>query len=327
MSGILICASIVNNTISMPTREVIGMGRKIAEQTGDQVSVALLGADVSPFPQELIRSGADRVYVCENENLAEFHANIYLKALQDIVAKAEPSIVIFPAESAGMELAPRLAHRLKAGIVSDCIGCEVKDGAAVFTKPVYGSKAMAQLKVTSPVAIVTVRPRTQEALAEDPGRSGETIAVDSALAGIQPETTTIERVEEEVVECSLEDANIVVSGGRGLKDSESFEELRSLAKILNGAVGASRVAVDQALVPPTCQIGLTGKIVAPDVYFAFGISGASQHIAGMSGSKYIVAINSDPEAPIFSISNVGVVEDYRNVLPTIIEELRSRLNR
>jgi len=146
-------------------------------------------------------------------------------------------------------------------------------------------------------------------------------------AEIQPETKTIERIEEEVVECTLEDANIVVSGGRGLKDSESFEQLRDLAKLLNGAVGASRVAVDQALVPPSCQIGLTGKIVAPDVYFAIGISGASQHIAGMSGSKYIVAINSDPEAPIFGISNVGVVDDYRNVLPTIVEELRSHLNR
>ncbi len=327
MSGILICASIFNNMISMPTKEVIGMGRKIAETTGDPVSVALLGADVSSFPQELIISGADRVFVCENEKLAEFHANIYLKALQDIVAEADPTVVLFPGEAAGQELAPRLGHRLGAGVVTDCIDCEVQEGNVIFTKPVYGSKAMARLKVTSKIAVVIVRARTQEIFPEDQGRTGETIAVESALAEIQPETKTIERIEEEVVECTLEDANIVVSGGRGLKDTESFEQLRDLAKLLNGAVGASRVAVDQALVPPSCQIGLTGKIVAPDVYFAIGISGASQHIAGMSGSKYIVAINSDPEAPIFGISNVGVVDDYRNVLPTIVEELRSHLNR
>ena len=327
MSGILICASIANNTISTPTKEVIGMGRKIAEKTGDPVSVALLGADASSFPQELIISGADRVFVCENEKLAEFHANVYLKVLQDIVAKADPTVIIFPGEAAGLELAPRLAHRLGAGVVTDCIDFEIKDGTVIFTKPVYGSKAMARLKVTTPIAVATVRPRTQDMFPADQGRTGETVVVDSALDDIQPETKTIERIEEEVVECTLEDANIVVSGGRGLKDSESFEQLRALARMLNGAVGASRVAVDQALVPPTCQIGLTGKIVAPDVYFAIGISGASQHIAGMSGSKYIVAVNSDPEAPIFSISNVGVVDDYRNVLPTIIDELRSRLNR
>lgn len=327
MSGILICASIANNMVSMPTREVIGMGRKIAEKTGDPVSVALLGADVSPFTQELIRSGADRVFVCEHEKLAEFHANVYLKALQRIVSEADPTVILFPGEAAGLELAPRLGHRLKAGVITDSLDFEIQDNGIVFTKPVYGSKAMARLRAATPIVVATVRPRTQDPFAADETRAGETIRVESALDDIQPETKTIERVEEEVVECTLEDANIVVSGGRGLKDSESFEQLRALAKILNGAVGASRVAVDQAMVPPSCQIGLTGKIVAPDVYFAIGISGASQHIAGMSGSKYIVAVNSDPEAPIFSISNVGVVEDYRNVLPTIISELRSRLSR
>jgi len=328
MSGILICTSIVNGTVSKPSKEVLGMGRKIAEKTGDPVSAALLGAAVSDFVQELIISGADSVYTCESDNLAEYHANnTFLKALQDIVAKVDPGIIIFPGEAFGMELAPRLAHRLGAGVVTDCIDYDVQGDTICFIKPVYGSKAMARMRITTPVAVVSVRPRTQDPFEADSSRSGESIAVESALETVLPETKTVERVEEEVVECSLEDANVVVSGGRGLKDAESFEQLRELARMLNGAVGATRVAVDQALVPPSCQIGLTGKIVAPDVYFAIGISGASQHIAGMSNSKYVVAINSDPEAPIFSISNVGVVDDYRTVLPTVIDELKKQLSK
>ena len=327
MSGILIYTSIVCDMVSTPTKEVLGMGRAIADKTGETVSAALLGADASSLTQDLIDSGADAVYTVQNDKLSEFKANIYLKALEDVVAEAQPGLILFPGEAAAMELAPRLAHRLDAGLVTDCIEFDVQDHTVIFTKPVYGSKALARMKITSPVALATVRPRTQESFSAEAGRTGETISVVSDLDTLAPESETVERVEEEILECTLEDANVVVSGGRGLKDVESFEQLRQLARMLNGAVGATRVAVDQAMVPPSCQIGLTGKIVAPDVYFAVGISGASQHIAGMSGSKYIVAINSDPDAPIFSISNVGVVEDYRNILPTLIEELRKNLGK
>ena len=326
MPGILIYTSIVCDMVSTPTKEVLGMGRAIAEKTGETVSAALLGADVSSLTQDLIEAGADAVYITQNDKLSEFKTNIYLKALEDVVAQAQPRLILFPGEPAAMELAPRLAQRLSAGLVTDCVEFDVEDDTVIFTKPVYGSKALARMKVASPVALATVRPRTQEPFSAEAGRTGESISVESELDALAPETETVERIEEEVLECALEDANVVVSGGRGLKDVESFEQLRELARLLNGAVGATRVAVDQAMVPPTCQVGLTGKIVAPDVYFAIGISGASQHIAGMSGSKYIVAINSNPDAPIFSISNVGVVEDYRNVLPTLIEEIRKNLS-
>ena len=326
MPGILIYTSIVCDMVSTPTKEVLGMGRAIAEKTGETVSAALLGADVSSLTQDLIEAGADAVYITQNDKLSEFKTNIYLKALEDVVAQAQPRLILFPGEPAAMELAPRLAQRLSAGLVTDCVEFDVEDDTVIFTKPVYGSKALARMKVTSPVALATVRPRTQEPFSAEAGRTGESISVESELDALAPETETVERIEEEVLECALEDANVVVSGGRGLKDVESFEQLRELARLLNGAVGATRVAVDQAMVPPTCQVGLTGKIVAPDVYFAIGISGASQHIAGMSGSKYIVAINSDADAPIFSISNVGVVEDYRNVLPALIEEIRKNLS-
>ncbi len=327
MSGILTVTSIINGSVSTPTKEVLGMARAIAGKTGDSVAAALVGADVSDLASELIASGADQVCICDHVSLTEFCANLYLKALETIVEKVAPRIVLIPGEASGTELAPRLAQRVKAGLVTDCISYETSGDSIIFTKPVYGSKALARIRIATPVSLVTVRPRTQDPYPEAADRTGETIQLELALDSTPPETRTIERMEEEVLECSLEEANVVVSGGRGLRDTEAFEQLRELAGLLNGAVGASRVAVDQALVPPSCQIGLTGKIVAPDVYFAIGLSGASQHIAGMSGSKYIVAINNDEEAPIFDISNVGVVEDYRDVLPVLITELKKHFSK
>jgi len=326
MSGILITTSVFNGSVSMPTREVLGMARAIAAKTGDSVSAALVGAEVSGLASELIAAGADQVCICEDVKLSEFCANLYLEALQTIVEKVAPRIILMPGEASGTDLAPRLAQRLKGGLVTDCIEYEFSGDTILYTKPVYGSKALARIRITTPVSLVTVRPRTQDVYPEAADRTGETIRIELALDSCPPETRMIERMEEEVLECTLEEANVVVSGGRGLQDAEAFEQLRELANLLNGAVGASRVAVDQALVPPSCQIGLTGKIVAPDVYFAIGLSGASQHIAGMSGSKYIVAINNDEDAPIFDISNVGVIEDFRNVLPVLITELKKHLS-
>jgi electron transfer flavoprotein alpha subunit len=219
-----------------------------------------------------------------------------------------------------MDLAPRLAYRLGAGLVTDCVDFAIRDGRCIFIKPVYGGKALAHLRVTTPVALATVRPRTQEPFPADTRRIAERVIVAPQIESIPRETTVIDRSEEEGEEVNLEDAKVVVSGGRGMGSSEAFRQLKKLAKILGGAVGASRTAVDAGWVPPSHQVGQTGKIVAPDVYFAVGISGSSQHIAGMGGSKIIVAINRDPEAPILRIANLGVIEDYRNVLPALIDE-------
>jgi len=326
MSGILVYTSIINQSVSIPTKEVLGMARAIAEKTGGSVTAALLGSGVSGLAQDLIASGADQICVCDHSKLAEFSANIYLKALEAVVEKVAPTIILIPGEAVGADIAPRLAQRIEGGLVTDCIEYEVSGDTVIYTKPVYGSKAMARIRTVSPMSLVTVRPRTQEAFPEDTGRTGNTVQLDLALEALEPETKAIERMEEEVVECALEDANVVVSGGRGLQDPEAFGQIRELANLLNGAVGATRVAVDQAMVPPSCQVGMTGKIIAPDVYFAIGISGASQHIAGMAGSKYVVAINKDEHAPIFSISNVGVVDDFRNVLPVLIDEFKKHIS-
>ncbi len=181
MPGILVYTSIVCDMVSMPTKEVLGMGRAIAEKTGETVSAALLGAEVSSLTQDLIEAGADAVYITQNDKLSEFKTNIYLKALEDVVAKAQPRLILFPGEAAAMELAPRLAQRLTAGVVTDCIEYEVQGDTVIFTKPVYGSKALARMRVISPVAVVTVRPRTQGPISVDKGRTGESIPVDGRV--------------------------------------------------------------------------------------------------------------------------------------------------
>jgi electron transfer flavoprotein alpha subunit len=327
MSEILVSITVKNGSISAPTREVLGMARRIAGKTGDSVAAALVGANVPSLAQEVAVAGADKVYVSAHEALTEFHPSIYLRVLQTLLEKAKPNLIIFPGDEIGLDLAPRLAHRLGAGLVTDCIDVEIQDGTMIFTKPVYGGKALAKMKTHAPVSVLTVRQRTQEPYPPDEGRTAETVTVEPKIESALPETTLTKRIKEEREEVALEDAKVIVSGGRGLGGPEPFEELKKMAKLLGGAVGASRPAADEGWMPPSHQVGQTGKIVAPDLYIAIGISGSSQHLAGMSGSKVIMAINTDPEAPIFKVANLGVVEDYRNVVPTFIAELTNVLSK
>ena len=327
MPAILTVAVFRDGVLSAPTREILGMARRIADHTGDPVATALIGTGVSSFAQELIASGTDVVYGAEKDLLRESHPNLYGEILEHIAERAKPSIVIFPGEGTAVDLAPRLAFRLKASLITDCIDFEIQSGRLLLTKPVYGGKALAKMSAATPRIVVTVRPRSQAPLVRDPRRTGELIMVEEPTQSKVPDLVLVRRVEEEKGEGNLEDARVVVSGGRGIGGAEGFQELRRLAKILDGALGATRAAVDAGWVPPSSQIGQTGKIVAPDIYFAIALSGSSQHLAGMTGSKIIVAINRDPEAPIFRAANVGVVDDYRNVLPGFVGELERILSK
>ncbi len=327
MGEILTLAIAKEEGLSSSSREVLGMARKIVGHTGGQVATALVGAKVSPLTQELFAFGADRVYLVENEKLKEFHANMYLRILQEIVQKAEAKIILVPTETMGSDIGARLAFRLEAGLVTDCTDFEIQNGKILFIKPVYGGKALAKIKVDAQISLVTVRSRAQEPISADSNKKGELTIVELEDLAIPPETRLIEKIEEKEEEIPLEDAKIIISGGRGIGGTEAFEELRKMAKILGGAVGASRAAVDAGWAPPSLQVGQTGKIVSPELYFAIALSGSSQHVAGMSGSKMVVAINRDPEAPVFRIANLGIVEDYRNVLPTLIDELKQVLNK
>jgi electron transfer flavoprotein alpha subunit len=327
LAVILVLTEVRSGSLSTSSKEILGMGRRIADQNGDRVAAALIGGKVSQFTKELAGWGADVVYVSEHERLGEFQPGLYLKVLQDMAEAAQPHTILFPADGPGMDLAPRLAYRLGAGLVTDCIDFEVRDGRCIFVKPVYGGKALGRLRVTTPVALATIRPRTQKPCPMNNSRALKEIILTHPIESIAPDWKVLDRIEEEGEEVLLEEAKVVVSGGRGIGGSEGFKPLKQLAKILGGAVGASRTAVDAGWVPPSHQVGQTGKIVAPDVYLAIALSGSSQHVAGMGGSKVIVAINRDPEAPIFRIANLGVVEDYRNVLPALIEEFSRILHR
>lgn len=327
MGEILTLAIAKEEGLSSSSREVLGMARKIVGHIGGQVATALVGANVSPLTQELFAFGADKVYLVENEKLKEFHANMYLRILQEIAQKAEAKIILVPTETMGLDIGARLAFRLEAGLVTDCTDFEIQNGKILFIKPVYGGKALAKIKVDAPISLVTVRSRAQEPILADSNKKGELTIVALEDLAIPPETRLIEKIEEKEEEIPLEDAKIIISGGRGIGGMEAFEQLRKMAKILGGAVGASRAAVDAGWAPPSLQVGQTGKIVSPELYFAIALSGSSQHVAGMSGSKMVVAINRDPEAPVFRIANLGIVEDYRNVLPTLIDELKQVLNK
>ena len=299
-------------------REVLGGARRLADASGGQVIAGALGA-AAQAAQGMIAHGADRVLTVEG--LPEGDADAYVAAAEAVCRQAGAGLVLLPGDRFGWEVGPRLAHRLGAGIVTDCVGISWDSGRFVMTKPVYGGKAMARLVVRTPVQVALVRVRTMEPLEPDASRSGTVEALSVSAPGGR--VKLLERKQEESRgQVRLEDARVVVSGGRGLGGPEPFKLLEEIAQVLGGAVGASLAAVDAGWASPQQQVGQTGKTVAPDVYIAVGISGASQHIAGMSGSKTIVAINKDPEAPIFRVAHLGVVADYKEVLPAFLAELR-----
>lgn len=321
MSEILVCASTAGDTVSTCTMEALGLARRLADAKGDSVGLALIGANAAVLARSLENCGADKLYVSADAALAEFDGGLYLACLQKITQGIALSLVLFPSDEKGADLAARFAHRLQAGVVNNCVAVEFKDGCFIATKGVYGGKALASMKIHTPVAVATVRQRSQQPCAADAKRKAQVVEVEPPVKSSSAEFVLLDRAAEERKELAIENADVVVSGGRGLGGPEPFDDLRKIADILHGAVGASRAAVDAGWLPVSRQVGQTGKIVAPSIYFAIGISGASQHLAGMSSSKMIVAINQDPVAPIFKVANVGIVDDYRNVLPTLITEL------
>ena len=305
---------------SAAVRELLGGARRLAEKSGGQVVAGALGA-AAQAAQGMVEYGADQVLTVDHPALAEHDAEAYAAAAEAVCDRTGEALVLVPGDRLGWEVAPRLAHRLKAGVVTDCVSVDWDGSRFVMTKPVYGGKAMAKLVARTAVQVALVRTRAMEALAPQPGRAGrvEALSVDLAPGRVK----VVERKKEETQgQVRLEDAPVVVSGGRGLGGPEPFKMLEEIARLLGGAVGASLAAVDAGWISPQHQVGQTGKSVAPDLYIAVGISGASQHVAGMSASKTIVAINKAPEAPIFRVAHIGVVGDYKEVLPSFLAELR-----
>ncbi len=326
--GVLIVGERADTGLAAITTELLGIGRKLADDLGEGLAAVLLGDKVADLAEEAIRFGADKVYVVESPLLKDYVGDMYVAAMEKLCREASPKILIMGQTSMGRDLAPRLAFRLETGVVTDCLELSIDPDskAMLMTKPVYGGNAQSiQVCADARPQIATVRPKSMEPLKKDESRKGEVVKFDPGLGESVARVKFLEKVKEEVEGVKLEDAEVVVVGGRGLGGPEPFEQLKALAKLLGGAVGASRPPCDSGWVPATWQVGLTGKLVTPRLYIGVALSGASQHLAGCSGSKHMVAINKDPEANIFKVCQYGVVGDYKKVLPPLTVKIKELL--
>ncbi len=301
--------------------EAVAAAKTVSE--GGEVIGVVFGESVAEAGKELIHYGADRVIVVEHAELKQYSSDGYTQALMAVIDQESPEGIILGHTSLGKDLAPRVAGKLGSGLISDAIAVEEAGGNIVFTRPIYSGKAFEKRVVTDGIIFATIRPNNINPLEHDAGRSGD---VQSLSVDIKDLRTVIKEVLRKATEgVDLSEAKVIVAGGRGVKSTEGFEPLKELADVLGGAVGASRGACDADYCDYALQIGQTGKVVTPDLYIACGISGAIQHLAGMSNSKVIVAINKDPEANIFKVADYGIVGDLFEVVPLLTEEIKALL--
>ena len=323
-NGVLVVGEITDGQLSVTTREVLAAGRGVADQLGCKLAIGLLGVDVQAPAEDAFRYGVDKVYAVSSPLLAEYQVELHLAALDKLCSEASPNVLLMARTLIGREVAPRLAFRLGVGLIQDCLEVSIdsKTGKLLGNRPVYGGNAVATVACADIPQMAAVRPKAYEPLEPDAPLGGEMVPLELDLDPSIAKVKVVEVVKEESEGVKLEDAKIVVAGGRGLGGPEPFKDIEELARVIGAGVGASRAAVDSGWVPSNWQIGLTGKSITPDLYITVGISGASQHMAGCSGAKVIVAINKDPEANIFRESRYGVVGDWQKVLPALSEALR-----
>ncbi|MGW9100419.1 electron transfer flavoprotein subunit alpha/FixB family protein [Priestia megaterium] len=301
--------------------EAIAAAKLIAD--GGEIVAALFGETISDEILTLIHYGADRVIKVEHPDLKLFTTDAYQQALLQVMDEEKPDGLVMGHTAQGKDLSPRIATKLNAGLVSDLVNIELDGGKAIFTTPIYSGKAFEKIKIKDGVILATVRPNNIAPLEKDNSRSGDVSDIQVVIKDLR--TTIKDIVRKTAGGIDLSEAKIIVSGGRGVKGEEGFKLLEELSNELGAAVGASRGACDAGYCDYSLQIGQTGKVVTPDLYIAIGISGAIQHLAGMSNSKVIVAINKDPEASIFQVADYGIVGDLFEVVPLLTEELKKVL--
>jgi len=324
----MICGEVVEGALAPVTQELLGGGRKLADDLGQELLAVLLGSELGDLGKEAIAFGADKVYVVDDPLLKTYQGDSYVAVVEKVCKDAEPEVLLMGQTDTGRDLAPRLAFRLGTGVSMDCVELSIDPDTKnlLQTKPVYGGNAQAiyVCESTRP-QMATIRAKAMDALERDDSRQGEVVTVEVGIDESIIKAKVVDTIMQEVVGIKLEDADVIISGGRGLGGPEPFKDLEELAKLLGGAVGATRPPCDDGWVPAGMQIGLTGKIVSPTLYIAIAISGSSQHLAGCSGAKNIVAINRDPEANIFKVASYGVVGDYKQVLPAFTEKVKELL--
>ena len=305
--------------------ECVTAARKLAEALGCGVEGLVLGSSFGEATQELSRFGLERVYVVDHPLLDIYHPEPSCAAFLQACEVVKPRAILMGETLTSVDLAPRVAFALSTGLITDCVGFEVDEGDIYFVKPVYSSNVMATYAFATEPYLVTMRSRVEDPAERRDEAGAEVIGLEVELDASALETVVIERTLEEEEGPRLTSSDIIVSGGRGVGGIEGFEQVAELAALLNGAVGASRPPVDLGWAPPKAQVGQTGEKVGPSVYIAVGISGATQHIAGMSASRTIVAINKDAKANIFKVADYGVVGEHEEVLPAFLNAMKEIL--
>jgi len=320
MSTILTFAEQRDGKLRRASLETVSEARRLAGALDADVAAVVVGPGSEALAGELASYGADRVVVFEDAAFATYATEAWARALAQAIADAKPSVVLVPFTAIGKDLAPRVAAKVGAGLASDCVGFEAKGGALVARRPTYAGKAYATVEWTGEPRMATLRPNVFPLGQPDPSRKAE-VSKATVDTGARARASEVKAAAAGKV--PLTEAQIIVSGGRGLKGPENFHLVESLAEAMGAAVGASRAVVDAGWVDHQMQVGQTGKTVSPTLYVACGISGAIQHLAGMSSSKVIVAINKDPDAPIFKVANYGVLGDVFEILPKLTEAARA----
>ncbi len=296
--------------------EVVSEGRRLADGLGTDLTAVILGSGVDSFADELKKCGPDKMLVADDPALADYTTDAYTNVLAGLIQASDPAVIIMGASAQGKDLAGRLAARLDAGLAMDCVGIKIDNGQLTYTRPMFGGKILAEVEIEGNPQIVAVRPNVMNINEV----SKECVVEKPAVQVGEIKSKVVEKKMETGDKIELTEADIIVSGGRGT--GGNYAAVEALAKELGAAVGASRSAVDEGWRPHSDQVGQTGKTVSPTLYIACGISGAIQHLAGMSTSKYIVAINKDEEAPIFSKADYGIVGDLFEVVPALTEEVK-----
>lgn len=323
--GVWTLSEVRGGLVHQVSYELLAWGRDLADVQGTPLSAVLMGHGVAGQAEGLVARGADQVYVVDSPELADFLPDSFARVLGDLVRRHRPEILIASATSTGRALMPLLFVDADTGLTADCTDLSIETGERLLiqTRPAIGGNVMADIR--TPLGrpqMCTVRPRSRRPLPEDRSRTGR-IVEETPGADVSSVMRLLEFLPEKKVGAPLQDAEVIVSGGRGMKGARNFAMLEELAALLGGSVGASRAAVDMNWAPYSSQVGLSGKSVTPKVYIACGISGAVQHLAGMSASDTVIAINTDPEAAIFRVADLGIVGDALEVVPALIGRLRS----
>ncbi len=320
-------AEVRGKEIHPVSRELLAWGRELADSMGVPLASVLIGCDISSKAEELFPYGADKVYVIDDPSLENFLCDIQVNILEDLVNRFSPSILIASATTQGRTVMPMLSARIGCGLTADCTELSIDPGSGklIQTRPAIGGNVMADIKTRGrDPQMCTVRPKSKRPLSPDMSRKGELINVSTSTNLLASALTYLGFKNETSVGLPIQEAEIIISGGKGMKNSKNFAKLEELARLLGGTVGASRMAVDLGWAPYSAQVGLSGKSVTPRLYLAFGISGAVQHIAGMSGAETIIAVNHDPEAPIFRVADLSIQGDAMEILDGLIESLKKR---